>query len=193
MNIYFLHRDPTRVPQMLCDRHLHYSILEAGQILSTVWWKLWTRQMESKEQHLRTFGIGAGEKLLNHPLVLWASYSDLNYRWLHKYLQQCFVERRYRWPDAGPHEFESYLWTRSSYITDRWFRPPAIFNLDFSSPPQIIDPSCIKQPTEFVEAYRAYYKKYKLYFMPVPLTKGEFKPFLRSNIWTKREMPEWLS
>lgn len=113
---------------------------------------------------------------------------------MHKYLQFLLLERRVRWPEAGAHELDVYKWIRSYYLTDSYYSPPGIFREEFTNPPQLVDPSCIKQPEDFVEAYRAYYNKFKMYYMVSPLSVGQSgnKPIVKMNSWTTRKVPEWL-
>lgn len=195
MNIFFLDLNPWTAAQCQHDRHVLSGIVETAQLLSTVWWKTWTSEtIGNAERHKATFGIDPGHKnYIRHPLVVWAATSTPNYKWAIEYLQSLLLEHKLRWPHKPPHKYTGLEWiyngtrpqSKAGLTT-----PPAIFGLTWTDPPQIVADCCKKRPEQFIEAYRDYYKHFKLYRMKeLDLDK---KLHLVPNTWTKRQMPQWL-
>lgn len=78
MNIFVLDTDPVLAAQMHCDKHVVKMILEAAQILSTVWHEL------PEGAHYAIPAEAYRPTHRNHPCVKWAGKSSGNYSWLFK-------------------------------------------------------------------------------------------------------------
>ena len=138
MNIFFLHRDPSRAAKAQCDKHVVKMVLETTQMLSTA---------------ARRFGNNVGYKPAypNHPMTLWVSDTRDNLCWTLQHAMELSKEytARYGKFHASQKVIDAI---RESY-------PSLILN--FSSFDNITEPpQCM--PDEFkcddyVRAYRDYY------------------------------------
>jgi hypothetical protein len=119
LNVFFLDDDPVVSAQALCDSHVSKSIVEAAQVLSTVWHTQvsanmdaqWVRAVEL-DWHIPTPGSPyrelkwlqarlCGQRIYRpnherHPCVAWASLYGGNYAWLYALGCALLVEFTYR-------------------------------------------------------------------------------------------------
>lgn len=113
MNIFVLDLDPVKCAEYHCDKHVIKMTLETAQILCTVRYKIWSKYIQDLEEHaehmkecescaLEASNTGwdldeERDKVLdligeipykktheNHPSVIWAAHSLVNYVWLCK-------------------------------------------------------------------------------------------------------------
>jgi hypothetical protein len=75
MNIFFLHRDPSRAAKAQCDKHVVKMVLETTQMLSTA---------------ARRNGFDRGYKSAhpNHPMTIWVGDNDSNFSWALEHYQK---------------------------------------------------------------------------------------------------------
>ena len=157
MNIFYLHSDPKTCASMHCDKHVVKMILETAQMLSTAHHEL--DGEEAIEGIYRTTHN-------NQPSNVWVreNYGNYYYAWSLLYYLLKEYGKRYGKIHAT-HRLLEPLKTRPK-------------NLDITPTPTE-PPQCM--PDEFkcddyVEAYRAYYRKDKRYILQ----------------WTGRPVPEWI-
>lgn len=195
MNIFFIDQNPWTAAQCLHDRHILSGINEAAQVLSSVWWKVWTnRTIGTPERHKLAFGVDPGLRYLKHPLVDWAARSEANWKWAMQHLQALIVEKSIRWPDRPQHIFATKDWLLSYSGMQKQLSlqvPNSVWGSEFTPPPQLVAESC-KQPEEdWIKAYRLYYRAFKLHY--VKPNQGAKKLLLATNVWTNRKMPAWIT
>ena len=132
MNIFFLHRDPSRAAKAQCDKHVVKMVLETTQMLSTA---------------ARRNGCDRGYKSAhpNHPMTLWVGDNDSNFSWALEHAQALSKEytARYSKLHACQKVINEFLSFRKGNF------------MHFSKPPQCM-PDEFKQD-DFVRAYRDYY------------------------------------
>ena len=132
MNIFFLHRDPSRAAKAQCDKHVVKMVLETAQMLSTA---------------ARRNGFDRGYKSAhpNHPMTLWVGDNDRNFSWALEHAQALSKEytARYNKFHACQKVINEFLSFRNGNF------------MHFSEPPQCM-PDEFKDD-DFVRAYRNYY------------------------------------
>lgn len=140
MNIFVLDADPVQAAKDQCDKHIVKMVTESAQILSTVLAK-------------REVIVGPKATHHNHPCVIWAGETRLNYIWLALHFSGQLVEytARYKRIHAYTHLVHAY---------DH-------FNALIPEGP--LTPFAQAMPEQYrqedaVEAYRAYYKGEKARF-----------------------------
>ena len=68
MNIFFLHRDPSRAAKAQCDKHVVKMVLETTQMLSTA-------------VRRRGYDIGYQSAYPKHPMTIWVGDTRDNFCW----------------------------------------------------------------------------------------------------------------
>ena len=74
MNIFFLHRDPSRAARAQCDKHVVKMVLETTQMLSTA-------------ARRNGFDRGYKSSYPNHPMTIWVGDNDRNFSWAIEHAQ----------------------------------------------------------------------------------------------------------
>jgi len=154
MNIFILSNCPVEAAQVQADVHVVKMVLETGQILSTV-----QRRYGNKSEKLYK------STHANHPCVLWAGFSESNYRWLFAHFEALANEYNYRYGKTHATWSLNYL----------------LHEAPASMPKANITPFAQAMPDQYrradaVEAYRGYYRSEK-----ASIAK-----------WTRRSVPEWM-
>ena len=131
MNIFFLHKDPSRAAKAQCDKHVVKMILETAQMLSTA-------------ARRNGFDIGYKAAYPSHPMTKWVGDNNYNFSWALEHAQELSKEyfARYGKFHACQKVIDKFLPLKGSYI-------------NFSEPPQCM-PDEFKC-ANYVRAYRDYY------------------------------------
>ena len=131
MNIFFLHKDPSRAAKAQCDKHIVKMVLE-------------TTQMLSPAARRNGFDIGYKSAYPNHPMTRWVGDNNYNFSWALDHAQELSKEyvARYNKFHACQKVINKFLSLKGSYI-------------NFSEPPQCM-PDEFKCD-DYVRAYRDYY------------------------------------
>jgi hypothetical protein len=131
MNIFFLHKDPSRAARMQCDKHVVKMVLETTQMLSTA-------------ARRNGFDIGYKAAYPSHPMTRWVGDNNYNFSWALEHAQELSKEyfARYGKFHACQKVINEFLSLKGSYI-------------NFSEPPQCM-PDEFKCD-DYVRAYRNYY------------------------------------
>ena len=155
MNIFYLDEDPVVAATFLHDKHVVKMILETAQILSTVhdrWGSSATPRYRPSHH--------------NHPSVLWAGNSRLQYAWLSRHGQALLQEYGYRWGKG--HACTPVLQALLN-------APEGLHDcLGWVPPPQCMPPEF--QGPDTVRAYREYYLARKV----------------DQSKWTRRDVPAFV-
>ena len=132
MNIFFLHKDPSRAAKAQCDKHIVKMVLETTQMLSTA-------------ARRNGFDIGYKAAYPNHPMTRWVGDNNYNFSWALDHAQELSKEyvARYNKFHACQKVINKFLSLKGSYI-------------NFSEPPQCM-PDEFKCD-DYVDAYNKYYK-----------------------------------
>ena len=131
MNIFFLHKDPSRAAKAQCDKHVVKMVLETTQMLSTA-------------ARRNGFDIGYKAAYPSHPMTRWVGDNNYNFSWALEHAQELSKEyvARYNKFHACQKVINKFLPLKGSYI-------------NFSEPPQCM-PDEFKCD-DYVRAYRNYY------------------------------------
>ena len=131
MNIFFLHKDPSRAARAQCDKHVVKMVLETTQMLSTA-------------AKRNGFDIGYKAAYPIHPMTRWVGDNNYNFSWAIDHAQELSKEyvARYNKFHACQKVINKFLPLKGSYI-------------NFSEPPQCM-PDEFKCD-DYVRAYRNYY------------------------------------
>ena len=131
MNIFFLHKDPSRAARAQCDKHVVKMVLETTQMLSTA-------------ARRNGFDIGYKAAYPSHPMTRWVGDNNYNFSWALEHAQELSKEyvARYNKFHACQKVINKFLPLKGSYI-------------NFSEPPQCM-PDEFKCD-DYVRAYRDYY------------------------------------
>lgn len=138
MNIFILHLNPRICAQYHVDKHVHKLLLEAVQMLCTVW------HVTDPEHKLYTPPYKIAHK--NHPCTIWVRKSLGNYNWLCQ-LGICLAEE-YTYRYGKIHASEKH-------VRELVKHTPPIPSEGFTTPAQAM-PDMYKDE-DVVEAYRTYY------------------------------------
>jgi hypothetical protein len=152
MNIFYLDTDLKECAKAHVDRHVVKMVTEYAQLLSTA---------------VRSTGLDAGYKAThsNHPCAIWARESLGNWLWLRALATALNDEYVYRYDKTTNHKaFDLILSLPVPNLPNRGLTK---FRLAMPEDVQCDDP---------VEAYRAYYNKYKQHIAS----------------WKHRETPVWF-
>ena len=79
MNIFFLHKDPSRAARMQCDKHVVKMVLETTQMLSTA-------------ARRNGFDIGYKAAYPSHPMTKWVGDNNYNFSWALDHAQELSKE-----------------------------------------------------------------------------------------------------
>lgn len=160
MNIFYLHHNPTKAAQMLCDVHVRKMLLESVQILSSTY---------------MNHGVVPGRKVykpthLGHPCTQWVAESPAHYKWLWMHAVALGKEN----------EFRFHKYHLSSFLLPdlKWVPTEDGETHPFSEPPQCM-PAAYKVGGDSVTAYRRYYCGEKLSF--ATWTRREMPEFVSSS------------
>lgn len=161
MNIFFLDMIPKVCSQMHCNQHVVKMILEYAQILSsvhrvvdgepTVIMSKNNRKMTKYKLNNELENILYKSTHINHPCVIWARKSILNYCWLYELFSNLCKEYTTRY--------------KRIHLTDKKLRivlkkiPNNLNGLHFTIFPQAM-PDDVKNDN-IITAYRDFYCKYK--------------------------------
>jgi hypothetical protein len=131
MNIFFLHKDPSRAAKAQCDKHVVKMVLETTQMLSTA-------------ARRNGFDIGYQAAYPSHPMTKWVGDNNYNFSWALEHAQELSKEyfARYGKFHACQKVINKFLSLKGSYI-------------NFSEPPQCM-PDEFKCD-DYVRAYKDYY------------------------------------
>ena len=131
MNIFFLHKDPSRAARAQCDKHFVKMVLETTQMLSTA-------------ARRNGFDIGYKAAYPSHPMTKWVGDNNYNFSWALEHAQELSKEyfARYGKFHACQKVIDKFIPLKGSYI-------------NFSEPPQCM-PDEFKCD-DYVRAYRNYY------------------------------------
>ena len=132
MNIFFLHKDPSRAARMQCDKHVVKMVLETTQMLSTA-------------ARRNGFDIGYKAAYPNHPMTRWVGDNNHNFSWALEHAQELSKEytARYGKFHASQKVIDKFLSLKGSHI-------------NFSEPPQCMPDEY--KCNNFIDAYNKYYK-----------------------------------
>ena len=131
MNIFFLHKDPSRAAKAQCDKHVVKMVLETTQMLSTA-------------ARRRGYDVGYKSAYPNHPMTRWVGDNNYNFSWALDHAQELSKEyvARYNKFHACQKVINKFLSLKGDYTK-------------FTEPPQCM-PDEFKCG-DYVRAYRNYY------------------------------------
>lgn len=181
MNIFKLHKNPTKAAQLQCDKHVVKMIVEGAQMLSTA-----HRMLDGVETKVPS---KSGMRMVkayihpepemdatlykavhfNHPSTVWTREAADNYQWhLEHWFGLCYeYEYRYGKTHATLEKLHECLSRMPKNI-----KPGSTpFRLAMNNQPQ-----CIVEGDP-VQSYRNYYQT----------KQNNFK-----MVWSKRDVPEWF-
>ena len=132
MNIFFLHKDPSRAARAQCDKHVVKMVLETTQMLSTA-------------ARRNGFDIGYKAAYPNHPMTRRVGDNNHNFSWALEHAQELSKEytARYGKFPASQKVIDKFLSLKGSHI-------------NFSEPPQCMPDEY--KCNNFIDAYNKYYK-----------------------------------
>ena len=133
MNIFFLHRDPSRAAKAQCDKHVVKMVLETTQMLSTA-------------ARRRGNDVGYKSAYPNHPMTIWVGDTRDNFCWALQHAIELSKEYTIRY---------SKFHACQKVIDDIHQYYPDISFANITEPPQCM-PDEFKD-NDFVRAYRNYY------------------------------------
>ena len=146
MNIFYLHKDPSKAAAMHCDKHVVKMILETAQMMATA------HRMSGDESFADSSGLPK-KAHINHPSTQWVRESSEHYQWAYKLFTSLLSEYTQRY--GKTHKYDS--------LKDAFSKSPIyVDNKGFKAPPKCM-PDTYKKPST-VAAYRAYYIGEKAYF-----------------------------
>jgi len=133
MNIFFLHRDPSRAAKAQCDKHVVKMVLETTQMLSTA-------------ARRRGNDVGYKSAYPNHPMTIWVGDTRDNFCWALQHAIELSKEYTIRYSKF--HACQKVIDNIHEYYPDISFA-------NITEPPQCM-PDEFKD-NDFVRAYRNYY------------------------------------
>jgi hypothetical protein len=133
MNIFFLHRDPSRAAKAQCDKHVVKMVLETTQMLSTA-------------ARRRGNDVGYKSAYPNHPMTIWVGDTRDNFCWALQHAIELSKEYTIRYSKF--HACQKVIDNIHEYYPDISFD-------NITEPPQCM-PDEFKDD-DFVRAYRNYY------------------------------------
>ena len=137
MNIFFLHRDPSRAAKAQCDKHVVKMVLETAQMLSTG---------AHKFKYTGVTGLYK-PAYENHPMTQWVSLTKNNYMWTCEHGLALSKEYTVR--------YKKFHACQQVIDAIRELYPSLSSFKNITDPPQCM-PDKFKQD-DFVRAYRDYY------------------------------------
>jgi hypothetical protein len=145
MNIFYLSEYADEAAEFHCDKHVNKMIMETVQMMSTA-----HRELDGDEW---ADSVGLVKRThVNHPSTKWVRSGVHNYVWMLELLTNLCQEKRKRWPNNAPHQYEKFI-DILSVIPDNMPDEP------FTAPPQCMTDDCKHFDT--VIAYRKFYHKDK--------------------------------
>ena len=156
MNIFYLHRDPVIAAKVQYNKHVVKMILESAQMLCT-----------AHHHYGNGNNVPYKKAHYNHPSTKWVRESDEHYNWLFDHMVALGHEYTKRYG-------KTHLTINKCFLP-LYRIPVGIPNNGFTPPPQCM-PDEFKCD-DYVEAYRAYYRKDKAHILQ----------------WTGRPVPEWIA
>lgn len=158
MNHFILDEDMEKSAEYHVDKHVIKMGIEATQMCSTA------LALE--------FGAAVGYTpvFVNHPIVVWTSKTYENWEWMVRYARSMFNEYQYRYgrEHASVVVLDGLVnWVNQDVRVKKW---------KFGMTPHHLAVALEHKGMEPVDAYRAYYIKYKA----------------RLFKWTNREIPYWI-
>ena len=162
MNIFFIDRCPIKSAQQLCDKHVVKMVLETAQMCSTAMHE-WDQAKHMKHVYKSAY--------VNHPMTVWVRDNIHNLGWA--VLHGLAIGREYKYRYGKDHKSTKVLEEINEVFRDRLIWADENISLH-TTPPQCM-PDEFKCD-DYVEAYRAYYRKDKRYILQ----------------WTGRPVPEWV-
>jgi hypothetical protein len=93
LNIFVLHRDPTKAARMHCDKHVPKMCVEAAQMMASA-----LRRHGATDEQMPVTKAGTPYKggYAHHPCTVWAGDRPHNFRWLYRYAITLCQEYRHR-------------------------------------------------------------------------------------------------
>jgi hypothetical protein len=181
-NVLYLDDDPVSAAQQHCDRHVTKMILEAAQILSTVWHTLhpeitvldWNTPTDNTPPRSSAWLRAelCGQRIYqpqhhNHPCIQWVSLHGGSYVWLYRLGQALLDEYEYRW---------ERLHACAPILRTLELVPPSLHDsMDtWTEAPTVMPSEFIR--ADAVSSYRQYYRKAKSHALN----------------YTRRQPPEWV-
>jgi len=135
MNIFFLHRDPSRAAKAQCDKHVVKMVLETTQMLST-----------AARRH--DYDVGYKSAYPKHPMTIWVGDTWDNFHWAMMHAEALSLEYTFRFRKF--HKCHQVINNIASAIT------LSSRNINDITTPPLCMPDEFKQD-DFVRAYRDYY------------------------------------
>ena len=134
MNIFFLHRDPSRAAKAQCDKHVVKMVLETTQMLSTA---------------IRRRGYDAGYKSAypNHPMTIWVGDTRDNFYWALCHAEELSKEYTVR--------YKKFHACQQVIDAIRELYPSLSSFKNITDPPQCMPDYC--KGDDAVSAYQNYY------------------------------------
>ena len=133
MNIFFLHKDPSRAAKAQCDKHVVKMVLETTQMLSTA-------------ARRRGYDIGYQSAYPKHPMTVWVGDTRDNFYWALCHAEELSKEYTARYSKF--HASQKVIDNIHEYY-------PNISFDNITEPPQCM-PDEFKCD-DYVRAYRDYY------------------------------------
>jgi hypothetical protein len=147
MNIFFLHKFPSKSAEYLCDKHIPKMLLESCQMLSTA-------VQENAGERLEDLYKPAYPK---HPMTKWVGSTFSNFQWTLE--NAVFISQEYCKRFKKLHKSSRIL----NVIYDNQYYKE-IPDERFTNPPQCMPDQYRLRSDLYVKAYRKYYKGEKEYF-----------------------------
>lgn len=169
MNIFVLDEDIRLAAQYHMDVHVIKQILETAQMLSTAHW---ASNSNYTPQYKMTHK--------NHGCNLWLVKSQANYKWLCAFGLALCDEFRYR--RGKEHKSEAVLKDLALHV-------PPIPNLPLTEHYKAVGKDEDLRALPVVECYRAYYNRYKQFYIRKTRNGKETKIYAS---WTGRSVPNWF-
>ena len=89
MNIFVLHRDPTKAARMHCDKHVPKMVVEAAQMMASA-----LRRHGATDEQMPVTKAGKPYKggYAHHPCTVWVGDSEGNFVWMAVHAQELLSE-----------------------------------------------------------------------------------------------------
>lgn len=145
MNIFYLHKNPTKAARYMYDKHIGKMIAESSQMLSTA------HRLLDGHDHAEQCGM-TKISFPHHPSTVWTRTSLENYQWLFNHMSALSKEYLFRFNKIHG----------SSHLLGSLKHPPKNIDQHGFCPPSQAMPDEFKHK-DTVTAYRNYYTGPKLY------------------------------
>jgi len=177
MNIFYLNTDPKEAAKLHCDKHVVKMVIEYAQLMSTAHRVLDGTQYLDKTangRNIKRWRLDSNNEEaviykashINHPSGIWTRQSTQHYMFVYALFKALCKEYTHRYGKKHLTEIklDSIICNPPKNMTDN----------GFTQPPQAM-PDDVKTESS-VDAYQAYYKKYKVDFAK----------------WTNRQTPQFM-